>query len=468
VPPIVSSIERLSALDASFLQLEDRNTHMHIAATLLFEAAPLILEDGGLDIERIRDFVGTRLHMLPRYRQRLVYSPVAKHPFWVDDDRFNLFYHVRHTSLPRPGTIRQLKRMVGRLLSQQLDRGKPLWELWVIEGLEGGRFAVLSKTHHSMADGLSGADILTVLLSSSSTEDTAAPPAWVPKPTPTGRELLSSELLHHVRTPWRKLQGAVATLRDPEQALGHAVIDVASMSQALRSALTRASPTPFNAPIGPHRRFDWTAMDLGEIKAIRRRCGGTLNDVVLAIVAGATRTFLQRRGTQVDNLVFRAMVPVSRRGDGPRGSMGNKVSLVFSDLPVDEKDPFRRLARVAESTTRLKSSGQVHGTEMLEELGELTSTMLITEAARLAVMVRAYNLVVTNVPGPQVPLYFLGAPLEACFPTVPLYSNQGLGIALFSYNGALYWGVHGDWDAMPDLHDYVLALEQAFEELSRT
>jgi WS/DGAT/MGAT family acyltransferase len=460
--------ERLTALDASFLDIEDVSVHMHVAAVLLFQPGPLARHDGGLDMERIRAYIGSRLHMIPRYRQRLAYTPLERHPVWVDDDRFNLFYHVRHASLPRPGSERQLKRLCGRIMSQKLDATKPLWEIWVIEGLEDGRFALVAKVHHCMVDGISGVDLLTVLLSPSPDEAVPEPPQWGPRRAPTTGELLGAEVWRRASMPLDVFKAARGAIANPDATLEAVRTRVDGLLEVLRGASTPAATTILNPPrIGPHRRFDWVRLDLGEVKRIKERLGGTVNDVVLATVTGATRRFLNSHGQMPEDLTFRAMIPVSIRASSERGALGNRVSQMLAALPLDEANPVRRLQRVVETTQRLKHSHQVAASELIEEFSDWTATAVLTQMIRFAAARRAYNLVVTNVPGPPVPLYLLGARLYESYPMVPLFANQGLGIALFSYDGGLYWGINSDWDALPDLHDYIDALGAGFVELAK-
>ena len=457
--------ERLSALDASFLGVEDDNTHMHVGAVLILGAAPLTLADGRLDIERIQGLVESSLHRIPRYRQRLAYVPLENHPVWVDDQRFNLHYHVRHTSLPRPGDVRLLKRLAGRIVSQKLDRGKPLWELWVVEGLEGGRFALIAKAHHCMVDGISGFDMLAALLRSEPDAALEEPPPWRPRPAPSAPLLAASSAWRRARAPLPILS---SLRRDPLGTLGEAWDSAQAIRETFSAGLRSASETPLNPPqIGPHRRFDWIRFDLDEVKAVRGRLGGTLNDVVLATTAGAVGRFLRGRGVDVAGLDFRAQVPVSVRRSAERGP-GNRVSILLADLPIAVADPAERLRRVIETMGQLKHSRLVRGAELVEEIGNWTATALITQSVRLASRIRAYNLIVTNVPGPPVPLYLLEAPLLEVYPVVPLFANQAVGVALFSYDRGLYWGVNADWDRVPDLHDLIDALALEFTELQKS
>ncbi|MFN8546017.1 MAG: wax ester/triacylglycerol synthase family O-acyltransferase [Candidatus Binatia bacterium] len=459
--------ERLSALDASFLEIEDENSHMHVAATLLLDAAPLLLPHGGLDVERVRAYVESRLHLMPRYRQRLAWIPLERHPVWVDDARFNLFYHVRHAALPRPGEERQLKRLCGRILSQKLDVTKPLWEIWVVEGLADNRFALIIKAHHSMVDGVSGMDLLTILLAPTPERRFEPAPPWHPRPAASMAELVGGELWRRGTAPIRLAQAAGGALARPWQAIASARDVVEGLVEAVATAREPASETPLNPSIGPHRRFDWLRLGVDDVKAVKSRWGGTLNDVVLATVAGGVRRFLIKRGVRTDGLDFRALVPVSVRSAAERGRLGNRVAQMLASLPIAERDPLRRYRAVVETTGQLKRSHVVEGTELIEEVSNWTATALLTEIMRLSVQRRVYNVIVTNVPGPAIPLYFLGAPVLAAYPMVPLFGNQAVGVALFSYAGGLFWGINADWDAMPDLHDLVWALRDEFADLQQ-
>jgi diacylglycerol O-acyltransferase len=461
--------ERLTALDASFLTIEDTNTHMHVAATLIFEPGPLGTADGGLDMERIRAYIGSRLHLIQRYRQRLAYTPFERHPVWVDDDRFNLFYHVRHTSLPRPGSERQLKRLCGRILSQKLDLTKPLWEIWVVEGLSEGRFALVAKVHHCMVDGISGIDLLTLLLSPTHAATIEPPPPWEPRRAPSGAELLARELRRRADMPFTVLRTIGRSLADPQTTLHEIRETVDAFAEFLGQAAISAPELPINPPhIGPHRRFDWVRLDLGHVKEVKNQLGGTVNDVVLATAVGAMRRYLAGRGLSPSPLDFRVLIPVSLRSQTERGSLGNRVAQMVAALPLGEDQPRRIYQRVVEATQAVKHSHQVEATEMIEEFSDWTATAVLTQLVRFAAKRRPYNLVVTNVPGPPVPLYLLGARLLHSYPMVPLFSNQALGIALFSYTDSLYWGINADWDALPDLHDFADAIERGFEDLYRT
>ena len=460
------AFERLSFLDNSFLIAESPTSHMHVAGTARYDAGPLRCADGGIDIERIRDYVASRLHLIPRYRQVLAHTPLEGHPVWVDDQHFNIDYHVRHTGLPRPGDERQLKRLSGRIMSQQLDRSKPLWEMWVVEGLESGdHFAIITKIHHCMIDGMSSVDLLEVLLTPTPCEVVEPGPRWIPRPVPSTWELLRAETLRRAALPFE----TVATLRQSLARAQDPRSDVRAMLRAVRdtvwSGLRTVSDTPLNRPIGTHRRFDWLEMRLEDVKAIKNRLGGTMNDVVLTIVTGAMQRFLEDRRVNVEGLDFRVMAPVSVRTKEERGTLGNRVSAWVVDLPLAERDPRRRLELIRESTTRLKETKQALGAEVLTQVMSWTPSTLLSLGSRMVMRRLPFNLVVTNVPGPQVPLYLLGARMLDNFGQVPLTDYLGLGIVLFSYAGTLCWGFTTDWDLLPDLHDIVNATGAAFEEL---
>jgi len=457
--------DRLTFLDNSFLLMEGANSPMHVAGTAMYETGPLRNADGGIDIDKIRDYVNARLHLIPRYRQRLAYTPVEGQPVWVDDDHFNIHYHVRHTALPKPGDERQLKRLAARIMSQHLDRAKPLWEIWVVEGLANhDQFAMISKIHHCMVDGMSSVDLLNVLLKSEPTEHFEPAPRWMPRRAPTSWELATDALLRYASLPieiGRNLPEVIRAARDPRS-------DIRARLRALRDTLSTGirgpSETPLNQRIGPHRRFDWLLMDLKEVKAVKNRVGGTLNDIVLATVAGAVRHFLQRRGVSVDNLDFRVMAPVSVRSPEERGTMGNRVSAWMVPMPLGERDPVRRLDKISETTTHLKETKQALGAEMLTQVADWTPSTLLSLGARMATRALPFNLVVTNVPGPQVPLYLLGAKMLDNYGFIPLTDYLCLGVVLFSYAGKLCWGFTAEWDLLPDLHEFVSDIEASFRE----
>jgi len=447
--------ERLSALDATFLDVEAKTAPMHVGAALLFDAKPLTLEHGGLDIERLSRYTEAALDAIPRYRQRIEWVPGLSHPVWVDDERFNMHFHLRHTRLPMPGDERSLKRLVGRLFSQHLDRSRPLWEFWVVEGVENDMFALVVKVHHCMVDGVAGVELLQALLQIMPNAEERKPKEWKPRPVPGRVELLRSELKHRV-DGLRELTHFMPRVRDNFQ----------GVRRLLTSGMKPAPKTLFTErDISPYRRFDWTSLRLDDVKAVKNALGGTINDVVVATTTGAVRRFLIRRNENVDAIEgFRTMLPVNtRKASGPSG--GNHVAMLLADLPVSEPDPTERLKKVIAITTQLKKeSNQTGGAELIEEIADLTTKRIVSELYRAAMQLRTYNLVITNVPGPPIPLYLLSAQMKAIFPMVPLMRNQNLGIALFSYNGGLHWGFNADWESFPDVHEFVEDLETSFAE----
>jgi len=458
--------ERLSALDSSFLEIEDDNAHMHIGSVGIYDAAPLTRPEGGLDFERIATFFEGQMHKVPRFRQKLAKVPRLDHPFWVDDESFNIRYHLRHTALPAPGSVRMLKRLAGRIMSQQLDRGKPLWENWVVEGVEGGRFAVIGKIHHCVADGISGTDLATAALGVDR-DDTPEPgPPWKPRPPPSRARLLVDEFSHHAEIPLGVARAGIRAFFEPSAALKSLGETARGLVEVGVAGLGKASDTPLNEPIGPHRRFDWNRIDLARVKAIGKRMDARVNDVVLSVLAAAIRELLERRGLEPEKLDFRVMVPVSLRDKGDRKTTGNRISNMIVPLPLADIDPLTRLRRVNEITRECKASGQSRGMETLTGVMEISDTLthLLTGIAARS---HAVNLVVTNVPGPPIPLYLLGAQLIDIYPLVPLAKNQALGVATFSYNGNLHWGFNSDWDRVPDLHDLALAVGTHFEALAK-
>ncbi len=459
--------ERLSHLDASFFALETRTTHMHVAALTVFEAGPMRTPEGGIDSARIRNFVASRLHLMPRYRQRLAHVPFEQAPVWVDDEHFNIDFHVRHTSLPRPGGHEELLALMGRLASQQLDRAKPLWEMWIVEGLSDDRFALISKTHHSMIDGISGVDLMTVLLNLAPNDEVEEPPPYEPRPAPNGTELVVRETARRVGWALNTMR-SVRRIRGEAQAMAMGGLRRArAMGHSLSSGwLSQASDTPVNGTVGPNRRFSTLEVPLDAVKNVKNQLGGSVNDVVLAIVAGGVRRYLEDHGTDVSSVTFRAMAPVSVRGADQRGTLGNQVAMWLVSLPVGEPDPATRLAMIHEETERLKNTDQALGASSIVRLSAGAPITLVSLASRLAANARPFNMTVTNVPGPQFPLYLLESRLLATYPLVPLWSGHGAGIALFSYAGTLFFGINADWDVVPDVDELGGALMASFAELS--
>ncbi|HEX3833447.1 MAG TPA: wax ester/triacylglycerol synthase family O-acyltransferase [Solirubrobacteraceae bacterium] len=457
----MSNPDRLTGLDSSFLHLEHDATHMHVAGCMVFDGqAPAY--------DELVDQILSRLHLVPRYRQRLAFVPLNQgRPVWVDDPHFNVAFHVRHTALPNPGGEDQLKRLCGRIFSQALDRSRPLWEIWLVEGLTEDRFALLSKTHHALVDGISGVDIATVLFDASPDPVPVAPPdgEWIPRPLPTGAQLLAEALRERATVPTEIVRGVRATLRGPRHVAARVGRALGGIGAVARLATASAPDSPLNVRIGPHRRFTWVRGDLAQFKAAKNALGGTVNDVVLAAVAGALGRYLRIHGEDTEDTVLRAMVPVSVRADVERGALGNRVAAMWAPLPIGLTDPVQRLLTISRAMDGIKDSGQAVGAQVLTELTGFAPPTIMAQAARLQARQRMFNLVVTNVPGPQIPLYLLGRQLEAMFPMVPLAANQALGIAIMSYNGQLNFGLNADYDALRDLEALADALRASIDEL---
>ena len=453
--------DRLSGLDASFLSLERSGAHMHVGSVLVFEGEAPPYEEFVAKLEQ-------RLHLVPRYRQKLAWPRlVQSRPIWIDDPHFNAHYHVRHTALPEPAGEEELARLAGRVFAQGLDRSKPLWELWLVDRVGDDAFALISKTHHALVDGVSGVDISTVLfdLEAEPPEPDPAPP-WYPRPEPSPAHLLATSVAERATAPVDALRGALGAARHPERAVeggGRAVKGLAAMAAA---GVAGAPPSPLNVRIGSHRRFAWVDSDLDRFKAIKAALGGTVNDAVLAAVAGALRAFLIRRGRDPEGVELKAMVPVSVRADAERGALGNRVAAMYAPLPVYAPDAKERFDIIHAAMGGLKESGQAVGAEVLTRMAGFAAPTVLDQAARLQTRQRFFNVVVTNVPGPQFPLYLQGRRLRAFYPQVPLTLNTALGIAIMSYDGRLGFGLLGDYDAMPDLDAVADDLERSIDDLA--
>lgn len=457
------SYERLSAQDASFLFAERPAIHMHVAATAIFEAGPLRKPDGGIDFERFKRAVEGALHRVPRYRQRLKWIPFENHPVWVDDRQFNLDYHIRHTALPRPGRDEQLKHLSARIMSQPLDRARPLWEMWLVEGLEGDRFATITKTHHCMIDGMAGADLAQILLSISPEQENAETVPYIPRPAPSSIELFVDSWGKRITMPVKIIRELTDLSRRGD---GELRTRLKALGELIGWVVTPASETPMNGHLGPHRRFDWLETELAHVKALRKAFDCSVNDIILATVTGGVRDFLTRRRVRPEMIDFRVSAPVSVRSQAERGQMGNRVSSWIVRLPLEEEDVRSRVIRIREATRELKLSNQALGVDTIMKMAEFTPSMLMSLGARAAS--GPINMIVTNVPGPQFPLYMLGAELQSLFPVVPLLDGTGVGIALFSYNGKLCWGFNGDFELLPDMRFLVRAVAESFAELAKT
>ena len=452
--------DRLSAIDASFLAQEGRASHMHVGALLTFEGPPP-------GHQELIDHVQSRLHLVPRYRQKLAVPRFEMgRPLWIDDPTFNIEYHVRHTALPAPGSVEQLRQLAGRIFSQRLDRSKPLWELWLIQGLEGNRFAVISKTHHALVDGVSGVDIASVLFDLGPVPQQVAPDdEWKPHPEPSQTELVADGVKGIAKAPFGLAARVAGALAAPRQTLSGAREAAEGVGEVVWAGLNPAPETPLNVPIGPHRRVIWVRGQLDEFKEIKNALGGTVNDVVLAVVTGGMRRWLRLRGVRTEGLELRALVPVSIRAKHEHGQLGNRIAAMRGPLPVYCRDAVECLDTVRSAMSDLKESKQALGAEVISGLQGFAPPTLLAQASRLNFSTRLFNVIVTNVPGPQFPLYLLGREIEEIVPVAFLPENHALAIAIMSYNGRLDFGLLGDYDAMADIEDLGLYIEDAVVEL---
>jgi diacylglycerol O-acyltransferase / wax synthase len=453
-------LDRLSSVDASFLSNESSSSHMHVGAVLIFEGPP----------PRYDDFlahVRSRLDLVPRFRQKLVFPPFeAGRPLWIDDPAFNLTYHVRHSALPSPGSEEQLRNLTGRVFSQALDRSKPLWELWLVQGLERNRFALLSKTHHALVDGVAGVDIATVLFDVKPVPEPASEEReWVPRHEPSTVELVARGVSDAAAAPLRLAGRLANAIQHPEPAARRVAESVQALGEVAWNFANPAPDVPLNVEIGTHRRFVWVRSELETFKRIKDALGGTVNDVVLVVVSGALRKWLDRRGITTNGLELRALVPVSIRAEDERGQLGNRIAAMRGPLPVYVEDPVRRLEVVRQAMGELKQSKQALGAEVISRFNDFAPPTLLAQASRINFSTRLFNLIVTNVPGPQMPLYVLGREQEDAFPVAFLPENHALAVAIMSYNGHINFGLLADYDSMEDVDVICEGIEEALAEL---
>ena len=457
-------MERMDTLDAEFLHLEDGIAHMHIGAACLFADPPPSFED-------IAGMIAAKLHLIPRYRQRVRSVPLELgRPLWVDDPHFNLAYHLRHTALPAPGDDAAFCRLVGRIMSQPLDRDRPLWETWLVEGLEGGHWALVPKVHHGMVDGIAGVELLRVLLDLEAHAKVGFPEPWTPQPEPHGAA--------KVLDAWGGLAtDVVAIARRLPRAITHPADTIRSTIGTARGFarfagdLGATPPLSIEGSIGPHRTWAHSSASLDDVRAIRAVFAGTINDVVLAAVSGGYRELLLSRGEDADRAIVRSLVPVSTRHDDGHGVSGNRASALLYDLPVQVADPVERLDVVHEQMTELKASHMAEAGEALTTIGNLAPPMVVSSVSRMAVRAihrlpqRSVNTVTTNVPGPQFPLYCLGREMLEYRPFVPISHGVRVSTAILSYNGRLFFGITGDYATAPDVHVLALAASAGIEQL---
>ncbi len=459
--------DRLAPLDVSFLYMEGPTTAMHVGGVAIFEPP-----DTGFDYDRLVELISQRIALVPRYRQKVKWVPGhLANPVWVDDEDFDVTYHVRRSALPKPGSYAQLRDLVGRLQSRQLDRNRPLWEIYLVEGLEHGRVAVVTKTHHAMVDGVSAVDIGTVILDLTPTPREVPVEPWLPVSEPGAASLVAGAAVDFLRRPTAAIDTARSAIVDAKATAGRVASVAGGMLASARTMARQAPASPLNATIGEQRRFGTAATDLDDYKRVRKTHGGTINDVVLATVSGALRSWLLTRGESVTpSSTIRAMVPVSVRSDDQQGQLGNRVSSYFVDLPVGEGNPVMRLHQVSFAMRGHKESGQAVGADALVQLSGFAPPTIHSLGARVASQMsrRAYNLVVTNVPGPQFPLYAAGARMLEMYPVVPLAKGQAVAIGLTSYDGGVFYGLNADRDAMPDIDVLAALIEESLAELVGT
>jgi diacylglycerol O-acyltransferase len=452
-------LDRLTPIDASFLHQERQSSHMHVGAILIFEGpAPAY--------EEMLEQIESRLHLVPRYRQKLAFPPLESgRPLWVDDPNFNLEYHARITALPKPGSDDQLHNLAGRIFSQRLDRSKPLWETWLVHGMKGNRFALISKTHHALVDGVGGVDLASVLFDADPVPAMLEPEPWTPHPEPTRAELLAESVKSVARTPFGVAGQALSALQRPGRTVGTLRESAEGLGEVVWAGLNPAPKTPLNVPIGPHRRIARVGAELSDFKLVKDAFGGTVNDVMLTVAAGALRSWLRSRGVRTEGLELRALVPMSIRSEDEHGELGNKIAAMRGPLPVYVDDPVERLRIVSEAMVGVKESKQALGAEVIAGLENFAPPTLLAQASRLNFSTRLFNLIVTNVPGPQFPLYMLGRELQELVPIAFLPEDHALAVAIMSYNGKVDFGLLGDYDAMDDIDFVTQAISESLQEL---
>lgn len=464
--------DRLSSQDVVFLHIEDDHQPMHVGAMALFEAGPLLDRDGRVALPALRRRIGSRLHLVPRFRKRLMAVPFDQgRPIWVDDEDFDLDYHVRLTALPAPGGERELKALMDRVQSQLLDRRRPLWEIWFVEGVDGERVGLIQKTHHALIDGVSGIDVATVLLDLEPDVADADAEPWIAAPPPDSTQLLLDSVVERAVEPAEFVRSLRAAMRGPQ----HAVDRLSQVARTVMDFGQRPPSAPWNVPITPHRRYETARVPIALARAIKdaaRSTGDdlsdvTVNDVVLAVCTGAMRHYLDEREEAIPpELVYRAMVPVSVRDESDRMALGNRVSMMTADLAVGLVDPVEHLRFAHAHIVSRKDMGQAVGADTLIGLTGFAPPTLLALGSRLAMRSLPLNTVITNIPGPQYPLYCMGARMLEAFPYVGIVDNMAMLIAVISYDGQLGFGVTGDRSAVPDLAVIADGIEDGFTGLA--
>jgi diacylglycerol O-acyltransferase len=455
-------MEWMSPIDSSFLHIENATTPMHIGGVSIFEGPPP-------PFEQLRAMVEGKLGLVPRYRQKVRFVPLAAGPpIWVDDPHFSLDYHLRHTAIPAPGGELELRQMAARVFSGALDRHKPLWELWMVEGMNDGRWALLSKVHHCMVDGVAATDLMSVMFSdeTADAESQASARAWAAEPEPTGIEVLLRTLVRRA-SPAGQIETVKQALRTPRETL-RSFAEVARAAAAAGPSLRPVASSSLTGPIGPHRRWSWAEVRLADVKTVRRALGGTVNDVVLTVITNGFRALLESRGEPIDgDRVVRTMVPVSVRRRGEKGVYNNRVSAVFAGLPVGLGDPVQRLESIRAEMDGVKQSKQAVAGDVLSSMSGFAPPLLLALGSRLVTVSPRLNMhtATTNVPGPQQPVQTLGRRMLQSYPFVPVVGSIRIVVAIFSYDGGLYFGVTGDYDGAPDIEELTAGIERGMDDL---
>ncbi|MBA3807841.1 MAG: wax ester/triacylglycerol synthase family O-acyltransferase [Solirubrobacterales bacterium] len=448
----------MSAIDSSFLHVENDATPMHIGAVSMFAGPPPPFAE-------LRAMVQGKLDLVPRYRQKVRFVPLAAGPpAWIDDPHFSLTYHVRHTAVPAPGSDAELRQMAARIFSQHLDRNKPLWELWVVEGLDEGRWALLSKVHHCMVDGVAATDLMSVMFSDDSSG--AASGEWSAPPEPSGLEVLARSLAHRA-SPAGQLAGMQRALSAPGETL-RSLAEIARAATSAGRTLKPVGASSLTGQVGPHRRWSWARARLSDVKIVRGALGGTVNDVVLTLITQGFRSLLEARGEPIaSGQVVRTMVPVSVRRRGEKGVYNNRVSAVFAGLPVGIAEPAERLVHIRAEMDGIKESKQAVAGDVLTSISGFAPPLLLALGSRLVTLSPRLNMhtATTNVPGPQQPVQTLGRRMLESFPFVPVVGSIQIVVAIFSYDGGLYFGVTGDYDGASDIAVLTAGIEQGMDEL---
>jgi diacylglycerol O-acyltransferase len=457
-------VDRMSATDAGFFYAESENTPLHVGSVAVFEGpAPTYG-----DVVRL---LLSKLHNVPRYRQRVRPVPMQLgRPMWVDDPHFQILYHVRHTAVPGPGSDEQLRNLAGRVLGQRLDMAKPLWEVWLVEGLADGRWAIISKVHHCMVDGIAGTDLMQQIFDVDPNAAHPEPKPWSPQRHPSGLGLMTGAVVDNAVAPLRQLTRG----QSAGGAAGRTAKGLLESGKTLASALpqiARQAATPLartlTGPIGPHRRWAWTEAEFAEFKEVRTALGGTVNDVVLTAITRGFRDLLKARGALSENVVVRSMVPVSVRQAGERGSLDNRVSAVFVDLPVGEPDPAERLTRIRRQMDDYKKTMSAVDARSIIAMGDFVAPTLLSLGVRAAMQVGQFwaQAVTTNVPGPRVPLYVLGRRMCSAHAYVPIGGGTRLSIGIFSYLKTMTFGINADFDSFPDVDVLAGGIRRGLDEL---